>query len=132
MCHCDKRCILKAQNGGDSQITQVPKKGIFTLTRPSALVAARGFTGMGLSELLKSAAIPKGSFYYCFTSKEDFGGKLLGQYRSQYTERLDEIQSDGTPDARARLMDCWFAGDARKPQARYGLLRKESRGGSWA
>ncbi|MEG9023203.1 TetR/AcrR family transcriptional regulator, partial [Klebsiella pneumoniae] len=30
----------------------------------------RGFTGMGLSELLKTAEVPKGSFYHYFRSKE--------------------------------------------------------------
>ncbi len=29
----------------------------------------RGFTGMGLSELLKTAEVPKGSFYHYFRSK---------------------------------------------------------------
>jgi len=85
-----------------------------------ALVAARGFTGMGLAELLKSASIPKGSFYYYFASKEDFGCKLLEQYLSQYADRLDEILNDGTSDARARLIHYWSlwiasqsSGDAR-------------------
>ncbi|KJT31700.1 TetR family transcriptional regulator [Salmonella enterica subsp. enterica serovar Heidelberg str. 607310-1] len=27
----------------------------------------RGFTGMGLSELLKTAQVPKGSFYHYFS-----------------------------------------------------------------
>lgn len=62
---------------------------------------------MGLNELLKSASVPKGSFYHYFASKEDFGCKLLEQYLSQYLIRLDEILSSGGPDARARLMQYW-------------------------
>lgn len=34
------------------------------------LCMQRGFTGMGLSELLKTAQVPKGSFYHYFRSKE--------------------------------------------------------------
>lgn len=71
------------------------------------LVAQRGFTGMGLSELLKTASVPKGSFYHYFASKEDFGCQLLEQYRVEYLQRLDEILNTGGPDARARLMAYW-------------------------
>jgi TetR/AcrR family transcriptional repressor of nem operon len=71
------------------------------------LVAQRGFAGMGLNELLKSASVPKGSFYHYFSSKEDFGCKLLEQYMAQYMARLDEILTTEGPDARARLMQYW-------------------------
>lgn len=72
-----------------------------------SLVAQRGFTGMGLNELLKTASVPKGSFYHYFSSKEDFGCKLLEQYLAQYMERLDETLTTGGPDARTRLMQYW-------------------------
>jgi TetR/AcrR family transcriptional repressor of nem operon len=71
------------------------------------LVTQRGFTGMGLNELLKTASVPKGSFYHYFSSKEEFGCKLLEQYLSQYLKRLDEILTTGGPDARTRLMQYW-------------------------
>jgi len=75
---------------------------------------------MGLNELLKSASVPKGSFYHYFSSKEDFGCKLLEQYLLQYLTRLDEILNTDGHDVRARLMYYWSAwistqtsGDAR-------------------
>ncbi|MDW1502064.1 TetR/AcrR family transcriptional regulator, partial [Vibrio sp. YT-19(2023)] len=37
------------------------------------LIVTRGFTSVGLSELLKTAEVPKGSFYHYFKSKEQFG-----------------------------------------------------------
>ncbi len=40
----------------------------------------RGFTGMGLSELLKTAQVPKGSFYHYFRSKEAFGVAMLERH----------------------------------------------------
>ena len=40
----------------------------------------RGFVGMGLSELLKTAEVPKGSFYHYFRSKEAFGVAMLERY----------------------------------------------------
>jgi TetR/AcrR family transcriptional repressor of nem operon len=62
---------------------------------------------MGLAELLKTARIPKGSFYHYFASKEDFGCKLLEQYLDQYVTRLDELLGGDRPDARAALMHYW-------------------------
>ena len=44
------------------------------------LCLQRGFTGMGLSELLKTAEVPKGSFYHYFRSKEAFGVVMLERY----------------------------------------------------
>ena len=77
------------------------------LTTGRGLVAQRGFAGMGLNELLKSASVPKGSFYHYFSSKEDFGCKLLEQYLLQYLTRLDEILNTDGHDVRARLMYYW-------------------------
>lgn len=47
-----------------------------------------GFTGMGLSELLKTAQVPKGSFYHYFRSKEAFGVAMLERYYADYLQRL--------------------------------------------
>ena len=51
----------------------------------------RGFTGMGLSELLKIAEVPKGSFYHYFRSKEAYGVALLEYHyagEGTYRDRL--------------------------------------------
>lgn len=62
-----------------------------------------GFTGMGLTELLASSGVPKGSFYHYFASKEAFGCVLLEDYVADYLARMDGLvaspQSGG-----ARLM----------------------------
>jgi len=64
---------------------------------------------MGLAELLASAAVPKGSFYHYFTSKDDFGCQLLASYVDQYLARLDHTLGQGDWDMRARLMYYWSA-----------------------
>ena len=72
-----------------------------------ALIQGRGFTAVGLAELLGTAGVPKGSFYYYFDSKEQFGEALLDGYFQVYLEALEGLLgSDGTP-ARARLMRYW-------------------------
>lgn len=52
------------------------------------LCMQRGFTGMGLSELLKTAEVPKGSFYHYFRSKEAFGVAMLERHYAAYHQRL--------------------------------------------
>ena len=66
-----------------------------------------GFNALGLGRLLKEADVPKGSFYYYFASKEDFGCKLLEQYIAYYHERLDALWSNEKRSGREKLMDYW-------------------------
>ncbi|VXB82957.1 putative DNA-binding transcriptional regulator [Pantoea brenneri] len=71
----------------------------------------RGFTGMGLSELLTQAEVPKGSFYYYFRSKETFGVALLERYFARFLQdvELQLNQPDGTP--RERLLNHFRAAE---------------------
>ncbi len=60
------------------------------------LCMQRGFTGMGLSELLKTAGVPKGSFYHYFRSKEAFGVAMLERHFAGYHQRL-AVHFDTSP-----------------------------------
>lgn len=71
------------------------------------LVAARGFSGVGLSEILVGAAVPKGSFYHWFASKEAFGSDLLDHYFAKYLVELDGLLEDASVPARKRLAAYW-------------------------
>jgi len=53
------------------------------------LIAEKGFTRVGLTEILKTVAVPKGSFYHYFNSKEQFGEAIIDHYFSDYLSRLD-------------------------------------------
>ncbi|MGG7447199.1 TetR/AcrR family transcriptional regulator [Kosakonia oryzendophytica] len=64
----------------------------------------RGFTGMGLSELLKTAEVPKGSFYHYFRSKEAFGVALLERHYAGYHQRLITHFASGPGNYRDRLL----------------------------
>jgi TetR/AcrR family transcriptional repressor of nem operon len=68
------------------------------------LILGRGFSAMGLSELLGAAEVPKGSFYHYFQSKEGFGVALLERYFERYHDRLRELFNTETMPARARLL----------------------------
>ena len=44
------------------------------------IMARKGYAAVGLTEVLTEAAVPKGSFYYYFPSKDAFGEALLKSY----------------------------------------------------
>ncbi|WP_028535883.1 TetR/AcrR family transcriptional regulator [Paludibacterium yongneupense] len=73
------------------------------------IMSQRGFSGVGLQELLATAGIPKGSFYHYFGSKERYGCELLQQYIEDYDARLCTLfRPDGKSNGRERLMRYWI------------------------
>lgn len=77
------------------------------LSEGRALVLASGFGGLGLTELLNASGVPKGSFYYYFTSKEAFGCEMLNDYVSDYLTALDAIIA--RPEPAAVRMNSFFS-----------------------
>lgn len=74
------------------------------LDTASIIIATKGFTAMGLNELLQTAGVPKGSFYHYFASKEAFGEALLESYFATYLEELDAILGRTGASAQERLL----------------------------
>jgi len=60
-----------------------------------SLILARGFSAVGLSEILSKAEVPKGSFYHYFRSKEGFGVALLERYFQGYDSRIAGLFGPG-------------------------------------
>ena len=77
------------------------------LDTAQVLIAGRGFTAVGLSEILKAAGVPKGSFYHYFDSKESFGEALLQGYFSTYLAGLETMLTRSDQSAVERLMSYW-------------------------
>lgn len=71
------------------------------------LIAAKGFTSVGLAEILKTAAVPKGSFYHYFKSKEQFGEALIADYFENYRQQLDSLFISNGDNGYQRLMRYW-------------------------
>ena len=71
------------------------------------IIVGKGFSAVGLAEILNAAKVPKGSFYHYFKSKEVFGEALLEDYFAGYTQRLQVLFSDKSMPAAARLMTYW-------------------------
>lgn len=71
------------------------------------ILAARGFSSVGLSALLQQAGVPKGSFYHYFKSKEQFGEALLEDYFDFYLAELDQLFIQPNLSGRQQLMSYW-------------------------
>lgn len=58
------------------------------------LMHRHGYNTTGLTEILKAADIPKGSFYHHFGSKEDFAAAVLGRYVAHEGEHAATVLND--------------------------------------
>lgn len=54
----------------------------------------RGYNNSGIETILQSAGVPKGSFYYYFESKEDFGLKVLDRFAECYDDLMNQTLGD--------------------------------------
>jgi TetR/AcrR family transcriptional repressor of nem operon len=50
------------------------------IRKGAELIHAQGFNATGLQQILQAAGIPKGSFYFYFKSKEDFGLEIIDYF----------------------------------------------------
>jgi TetR/AcrR family transcriptional repressor of nem operon len=71
------------------------------------LAAAKGFSAVGLNEILSNAGVPKGSFYHYFGSKEQYGKALIDHYVSGYLQLTEELLQERSLSSRNRLMNYW-------------------------
>ncbi|WP_422348984.1 TetR family transcriptional regulator C-terminal domain-containing protein [Flagellimonas sp.] len=68
------------------------------------LVIQKGFNNVGLNEILGAADIPKGSFYYYFKSKEDFGLQVIKNYGDDSLKLLKSYLEDKSKNPKERFM----------------------------
>ncbi|RZI70017.1 MAG: TetR/AcrR family transcriptional regulator [Pseudomonas sp.] len=71
------------------------------------IMAAKGYSGVGLNEILAAAGVPKGSFYHYFGSKDAFGEALLEHYFDDYLADIDRILGEPGLPMGERLMNYW-------------------------
>lgn len=69
--------------------------------------ATHGFTNVGLTELLKKAGIPKGSFYYYFSSKEEYGVEVIQYYIKNYTAYMASLIHNSQLSGKECLFTYW-------------------------
>lgn len=81
------------------------------------IMLEKGYTATGLSEVLSTARVPKGSFYYYFQSKEDFGLQIINYFDERYVAELDRVLNDETLTPLERMQK-YVSDSIEKAQAR--------------
>lgn len=93
----------------DASVAQKPRRGRppkvereFTDTRQELIrsglevLTETGYLSAGIDAVIKNIAVPKGSFYHCFKSKQEFGLAVLAAYGSFFAHKLDKFLLDTT------------------------------------
>jgi AcrR family transcriptional regulator len=97
------------------EITDVREKILATGQR---IMGGKGFSAVGLNEVLTAAGVPKGSFYHYFGSKDAFGEALLEDYFSAYLADMDRTFSHPGQTKAQQLtayFQAWHGRDHRSP-----------------
>ncbi|QHF44508.1 TetR family transcriptional regulator [Pseudomonas sp. S35] len=79
------------------------------LDTAQVIVGRKGFSAVGLNEILQAADVPKGSFYHYFTSKDGFGVVLLDTYFDHYVHGMQQLFDQQGLSQHAKLMRYWDA-----------------------
>ena len=81
----------------------------------------KGYSSVGIDEILRTASVPKGSFYHYFDSKESFGSELITAYADYFAAWLDRWFLDGSLTPLDRLRG--FIRDASRSMKRHDYRR---------
>ena len=85
------------------------------------VLTEKGFSAAGIDEILRLAQVPKGSFYYYFDGKADFGAHLIKAYADYFAAKLDRWFLDETLGPVERIHA--FVDDAKASMARHDFRR---------
>lgn len=86
------------------------------------MMTTYGYVSSNIESILKQVGVPKGSFYYYFKSKEEFGLTIIASYDSFFAHKLDKHltnMSINSPLARIHA----FYEDAKKGMEKYDFNR---------
>jgi TetR/AcrR family transcriptional regulator, transcriptional repressor for nem operon len=81
-----------------------------------------GWASTGIDKVLKTAGVPKGSFYYYFSSKDEFGFQLIDTYQAFYLKRLERCFGEGSTMSFGERMGLFLSESVRGMQ-RYSWRR---------
>lgn len=100
------KCYISAMNKA-SQIVSSNDARATILAAGQRVMSIKGFSAVGLNEILSTAGVPKGSFYHYFGSKDAFGEALLDEYFTDYLASMDAALSAPEGTMAQRLMGYW-------------------------
>ena len=76
------------------------------------IIVKQGFNAAGLTQILTAANVPKGSFYYYFSSKDEFGLAIINSFADKYQQKLQRILKEADTPYLKRLRNYFEAGIA--------------------
>ncbi|MBU9845834.1 TetR/AcrR family transcriptional regulator [Rahnella ecdela] len=107
---------MNADLTADPQVLNKPRRGRpprsereFADTREALIrsglevITEMGYLSAGIETVIKNIAVPKGSFYHYFKSKQDFGMAVLETYGDFFAHRLDKFLLDVTMSPLSRI-----------------------------
>jgi TetR/AcrR family transcriptional repressor of nem operon len=98
-------CLMARMDRSAPQDSSGVRQSI--LENGQRIMAGKGFSAVGLNEVLAAAQVPKGSFYHYFSSKEAFGEAMLEGYFEGYLAELDAALCSPGSTMAQRLMAYW-------------------------
>lgn len=99
----------------DAEVRQrLLRTGLIFLTQ-------KGYSAVGLDEILREAGVPKGGFYHYFDSKADFGRALIDAYHAYFRDKLERCFSEQSLSPLGRLRA--FVADAQAGMQRHDFTR---------
>jgi len=114
--HAPRKRGRPPKSGGDYRESReiLCRVGVAALTE-------KGFSATGIDEIMKTAGVPKGSFYNFFGSKEAFGAELIRRYAQYFAAKLDRYFLDESLAPLERLHA--FCRDAERSMERFEFRR---------
>ena len=82
------------------------------------VLTEKGYSAVGVDEILQRTGISRCSFYYYFKTKEGFGAELIDRYRLSITQKLERCLCDPSLSPLDGLRA--FVGGVRDEMARTG------------
>ncbi len=119
----EEALTLPRRRGRPPKNSESPRQDIRALLVRTgvAVLTEKGYSSVGIDEVLRSVQVPKGSFYHYFESKEAFGLVLITHYADYFACKLDSWLLDTATEPLQRLRN--FILDAREGMARHDFKR---------
>ena len=86
------------------------------------LMTTYGYISSNIESILNQVGVPKGSFYYYFKSKEDFGRTIISSYDSFFTHKLDKHLTNSSIESAIDRIKAFYE-DAKQGMAKYDYHR---------
>ncbi|MBW1898902.1 MAG: TetR/AcrR family transcriptional regulator, partial [Deltaproteobacteria bacterium] len=66
------------------------------LAAGASIIHRKGYNHTGIQEILQTVGVPKGSFYFYFKNKEDFGLQVIDYFVSFFGAQAAPVLNDNS------------------------------------